>query len=117
MHATTEELTEWLGSEAPQNAGRLLQRASNLIDSVVVAPYAKLADGTIIDSNVSDALRDATCAQVEWWLETGDHAEATARFKPSGKGISATPTGLRLAPQAADALFVGGLLSRGVGTS
>jgi hypothetical protein len=117
MHATKEELQEWMGSEAPQNAERLLQRASNLIDSVVVAPYAKRADGTIIDVNVSNALRDAVSAQVEWWLQTGDVTEASARFASSGKGISVKSTGRRLAPQAEDVLFTGGLLNRGIGVS
>lgn len=117
QHATKAQLETWLGEAAPANADRLLQRASSLIDALVVAPYAKRADGTIIDTKVSTALRDATTAQVEWWIQTGDATEASARFESSGKGVSVKSTGRRLAPQAEDALFIGGLLNRGIGTS
>lgn len=117
QHATAEELATWLGEDAPENATQLLRRASNLIDAIVVAPYAKLTDGTIIDTNVANALRDAACAQAEWWMKTGDAEEASARFQSSGKGISVTSTGRRLAPQAEDVLFTGGLLNRGIGVS
>lgn len=113
VYATAMELADYLGSPAPSGAERLLRRASALLDAHVLTPYAVTYPGgvrTVSDPDVAAALRDAACAQVEWWLETGDEKEATARFaSPSVAGISLASSGIRIAPRAIDHLRVGGL--------
>lgn len=118
-YATVDDLTTWMGQAAPPEAARLLARASRLIDAHVVARYSRRDDGSFVDPNIEQGLRDATTAQVEWWLKTGDAEEASARFSSGDRsvtrGISVQSSGVRLAPQAADALLAAGLLSGAVG--
>ena len=110
MYATGAEFTTYSGQAVPADIDRLLARASDLIDSQVTSMYSLETDGTFTETAVADVFRDATCAQVEWWLATGDEVEATARFKSPGVGgLDVTSSGLRLAPRAADALDRAGL--------
>lgn len=71
-YATAAELATWIGAAAPANADWLLARATELIDSIVTAPYA-IDEVTELptDSEEAEALRDATCAQVRFWQATG----------------------------------------------
>lgn len=104
-YATPVELADYMGlDEPPADAERLLERASTLINAHVVTPR------NITNVVVVEALRNATCAQVEWWLATGDEVEATARFvSPGVAGADLTTTGRRIAPRAIDELAEGGL--------
>jgi hypothetical protein len=111
-HATIDELENYIGTTAPDDADRLLQRASELVDTRVFGFY-EIDSVTDLpaDARVREALRDATCAQVEWWLATGDEKEATARFAFPGIGsLNLRTTGRRIAPRAADHLRLAGLL-------
>jgi hypothetical protein len=72
-YATTSELADWLGTSAPADAERLLMRASERLDSIVVAGFS--VDPTTqlpTDADIAAALRDACCAVVEFWLEVGE---------------------------------------------
>jgi hypothetical protein len=72
-HATDEQLAAYLGTAAPADADRLLDRASELIDSALVtASYAVDSTGAATDAQVLAALADATCAQVEFWLASDE---------------------------------------------
>ena len=72
-YATVAELATFLGSEGTPDAGRLLERASELVDTIVDVPFALSATtGLPTDTDVAAALRDATCAVVEAWLEVGE---------------------------------------------
>lgn len=75
-YATSEELATFLGSvPAPEDQERLLTRASELIDDYLrTALYAVDDDGLPTDPAVTAALRDAACAQVEFWL-AGDEED------------------------------------------
>lgn len=109
-HATSGDFATYSGSSAPADIERLLQRASKLVDSFVLSPYSVEANGSPTETYVAEALRDATCAQIEWWLETGDEVEATARFEDAGVGgLRLGTTGLRIAPRALDELNTAGL--------
>ena len=72
-YATTDELEVWMGRPAPDEAEILLARAST-----VVAYHVRRAvttddtTGLAIDTTDADALRDATSAQVQQWLDDGD---------------------------------------------
>ncbi len=71
-YATAEEYATWSGEPAPTDIARLLARATELIDSIVTASF--LVDeetGLPVDEDVALALRDATCAQVRFWVEVG----------------------------------------------
>lgn len=71
-YATSEELAMWLNEDTPANAAWLLDRATELIDSVATAPFnVDLTTGLPVDAGVAATLRDATCAQVRFWLEVG----------------------------------------------
>lgn len=110
-YATSVELTAWLPSGTTvSDADRLLLRASELIDSVVAAPFAIDGDGLPTDADIAGALRDATCAQVEQWLEVGEANDvdglAGTQVSASGFSGSRAPT---LAPRARRILTSAGL--------
>lgn len=56
----------------PDDISRLLARASELVDGAVRQPYTTDDDGLATDADIAAALRDATCAQVEQWIEVGE---------------------------------------------
>jgi len=71
-YATVLELTTWLNGEPPSNAAWQLDRATELLDSVVTAAFdVDLITGLPVDADVAAALRDAACAQVRFWIEVG----------------------------------------------
>ena len=111
-HATTAQLATWLGvdeGELVADASRLLDRATEVVDDAVVSPY----DDT--DSDTLDALADATCAQVEFWLEVGEEHDISGQrgeIETEGLRIARLPG--TLAPRARRALSKGNLLSRSV---
>lgn len=76
-YAIAADLTTWLGVPAPSDADRQLDRASRIVDGALFGAIYATDPATQLptDALVIVALRDATCAQVEWWLETGDELE------------------------------------------
>lgn len=111
-YATTTQLATWLGideEDLAADADRLLERASELIDEEVVAPYDDE------DTDVLEALADATCAQVEFWNEVGEEHDTTGqRGSISVEGLSIARLPGTLAPRARRALARENLLSRSV---
>ena len=72
-YATLSDLASWLGEVPPDNAGRLLLTATRRVDLALVgAVYPVDDDSMPTDLVAIAALRDAVCAQVAWWNETGD---------------------------------------------
>jgi hypothetical protein len=83
-YATTSELADWLGTSAPADAERLLERASELLDSIVVASFAVDPETKLpTDADTAAALRDACCAVVEFWREVGEENDVD--------GLAGTP--------------------------
>lgn len=79
IYATAADLATYTGTAAPDNADALLAKASRMLDSAVFRLCWYVADQTTgmpTDSLVIDACRDATCAQVGWWLALGDSSGA-----------------------------------------
>jgi len=125
-YATSEQLGGYLEGGAaavPGDAARLLARASELVDDhIVTAVYDVDANGQPTDVDVAAALRDATCAQVEFWLagdEEDDILGPTQGVSLAGMQMQygagdnrATP--MYLAPRAARFLRKAGLLSGAV---
>lgn len=73
-YATPTELAEHLEPDpAPANAARLLTRASRKVDNAIrTAVYDVDGAGMPTDTEVADALREATLEQISWWLDNGD---------------------------------------------
>lgn len=72
-YATAAEYTLWSGSAGPADISRLLARASELLDATVTAPFVVDAATELpADATEAAALRDACCAQVRFWVETGE---------------------------------------------
>lgn len=111
-HATVAQLANWLppGVPTPDDAERLLERASTLVDQAVLAGYDVDDEGTPTDQGVAAVLADATCAQVEQWLEVD---EANDIDGLAGTHISVTGySGMRAsrwAPRMIDILRTSGL--------
>lgn len=126
-YATTEQLGTYLPDDlgVPEDAARLLGRASELVDDhIAAAVYDVNNQGVPTYQPVIDGLRDAVCAQVEFWL-TGDEEDdvlgPTQGIAVGGLQLQygagqnrATP--MYLAPRAARALRKAGLMSASVGS-
>jgi hypothetical protein len=118
-YATTDDLGDYLSPDAPPaNAARLLERASDLVDEMLIgAIYDVNDDGDPTDADVAAALTKATCAQAQFMMATGDetgaHTGGTVKVgdvqitRPASTGRS--PGGGRYAPAALGALRVAGL--------
>ncbi|GAW50610.1 MULTISPECIES: hypothetical protein [unclassified Nocardioides] len=132
-YATTEQLGAYFGADGesespstiPEDAARLLVRASELVaDHIVTAVYDVDSDGNATDGTVIAALRDATCAQVEFWLTGDEEDDILGPLQSvSTQGVQLQmgagenrPTPMYLAPRAARALRRAGLLSGVVGS-
>ncbi|MFE5895835.1 hypothetical protein ACFQ67_00140 [Streptomyces sp. NPDC056488] len=95
VYATPAEYEVFSGLAAPDNAARLLARASRLVDRAVVAAlYTVDLSGYPSDTDIRQGFRDATCAQVEAWArrETaaagGDDMAAGPWTSVSAGGLS-----------------------------
>lgn len=111
-YATEAELTAFVGS-AVSDGARLLERASELVDSHVVATYDVDSSTDLpTDTDVAAALRDATCAQVEFWVEVGEDHDISGM---AGRDVSIGRLSIdklpdELAPRARRFLANAGLL-------
>lgn len=73
-HASVEDLAAYAGREVVNaDSERLLARASELVDSLLIT-----AIYTPGDERVRDALRRASCAVVHFWHESGIGIEYSA---------------------------------------
>jgi hypothetical protein len=124
-YATTTDLAAWLvDAQPPSGARRKLVRATRVIDSLLTcAVYA--VDSTGLPTQATDiaTLRDAVCAQVEWWMQTGDEYGIGDQYVTTGIGsvslsrrthsgtTGTSSTSIRYAPEAVERLRAGGLLT------
>lgn len=120
-YATSGDLADYLGTAPPAGARRLLVQATRRVDELLIAAvYPVDGDGMPTDPRVAEALRDATCAQVAWFVELGDEqgSGAAERYSMvrigdvqlSGGSASAGADG-RFAPDTVRILRGAGLLS------
>lgn len=115
VYATPDELQSFLPSGAQAQVAdvdRLLARASAKVDGMVRACYDVDDNGAPTDADVAAALRDATCAQVEQWIEVGeandiDGLAGTQRSVGGASGLRAPSR----APRALEILSTAGLLT------
>lgn len=112
--ATAEDLGAFLpeGAEVA-DVDRLLLRASEVVADAATSGYLTDLDGAPVQTWVAEALRDATCAQVEQWLEVGEendiagYGRTTSIGIAGGLSLSALPS--VLAPRARRILRAAGL--------
>jgi hypothetical protein len=72
-YASLTDLALYLGEEPQDGAGRLLVKASRKVDDYLIGAYYQTdTDCEPVDPRVKAALVEATCAQVEYWYETGN---------------------------------------------
>lgn len=119
VYATGDQYATYTGSPAPAGFDRRAARASELLDAVLrSATYdVDTTTGLPTDTDVADALSRACCAQVAYWLETGDEQASAAAWSSVAIGsVSMSRTGQaaaddrgRLAPHAATILAAAGL--------
>ncbi len=130
-YATTEQLGSYLSGDqgnpavVPVDAARLLVRASELIDDYTAAAWYDVdTDGAPTYQPVIDGLRDATCAQVEYWLTADEEDDILGPNQgvsigglqeQYGAGVNRV-TPMYLAPRAARHLRKAGLLNAAVTT-
>jgi hypothetical protein len=75
VYATSAEYVTYTGQAAPADIDALLARASRFLDSRVFRLcWYEVVEATGLPSNalVAEAFSAAVCAQVQWWVETGD---------------------------------------------
>lgn len=92
IYATAADLQTWTGAppDDPAKATALLRRASFLVGRAIRNDlYDVTPSGIPADPDLSDAVRDATCAQVEVWLEGGLNVIAGPGGQPALPTVSA----------------------------
>lgn len=80
VYATASDLEDYLRSSPPDDADRLLERASELLDSEVLRGAWYDIDATTLmptNAQVIAAFRQAVCAQVEFWEEVGEQNDTS----------------------------------------
>lgn len=118
-YASSADLATYTGLGIVTGADRVLQRASDLMDKTVKARYSVDSDGIPTDPIIAEALRDAVCAQVEFWSEVGessDIAGAPVTGQVKIGNLEQSWQARRVAPRAYDILQRAGLLRLPGGT-
>lgn len=122
VYATADDLAEYLGTDAPDNADRLLKRASRTVDTLLVgAVYDTDSQQQPTNDEVLDALREATVAQAAYWHHNGMPSEGLDRYGQVqigsvqlSRGESAPSDGMvdgvQIAPGVTSELRLAGLL-------
>lgn len=116
-YATVSDLEAWLTPEpAPANAWRLLEQASDALDSALIGA---MYDPN--DPNVQETLRRACVRQVHWKMERGDEtgAQDDVQSMTTGQrsitrraGAGSTGSGApKIGPEAVTVLRNAGLLT------
>ena len=108
-YATVQEYAVYAESDDERITARIMTRASELIDDYTrTAIYDTDDDGFPTDTDVETAFKEATCAQVEFWM-AGDEEDDVlgAPDLVALSGLSAK--GRTLAPRAARLLRNAGL--------
>jgi len=87
VYATVTDLAGWISEPLPDDAPGLLRSASLLVAQAVNDnPYTDTVE-------ITDAKRDATCAQVAAWLATGVRPGTAGMRDPGSPSIKAESMG------------------------
>jgi len=118
-YAAEEDLAEYLiggdyEDDTPEGeaAIRILKRATEVIERASRGTYD--TDQDPLPVTITEALRDATCAQVEQWLEVGEEVDIGGWNRAQGVkygAVSVESLPSALAPRAARILDAEGILN------
>lgn len=110
-YATVLELETYLHGDAPSDAERLLDRASELIRSIALGVTDPEDAATI------ELLRDATCAQVEQWIISGEDQAISGRYKNTEVSIGSltVKSNVNMVAPRAITILASGNLTRPIG--
>jgi hypothetical protein len=131
VYATPDQFWAYVGEEPDSDdqvrVQALLVRASALVDSLLLTALYDVDRVTLMptDPRVAFVLQQATCAQAQWFEETGDVSGAGSQYQSGsagpfsftrgyGAGGGATGQGARIAPEAVQLLVGAGLINAGV---
>lgn len=116
-YATTSDYRDYIdGGPVPAELTRaMLRDASRRVDRAMKgAIYDTDPRGNPIDCDIAEAFRDAVCAQVQDWIETGDYGSGgvaysdvqigSVRVSRNAARPGAQPTGVDLCQKGLDAL-------------
>ncbi|MFE0132394.1 hypothetical protein ACFWY6_12600 [Streptomyces sp. NPDC059037] len=118
IYATSAQYETYTGQTAPADITARLGRASRFLDSEVfrLCWYEADVDGYPTNPFVMTAFADAVCAQVQWWVESGDELGTAGQWgsvkigsvalsgPSSSSGSGGSSTGRRVADAALEAL-------------
>jgi hypothetical protein len=113
---TANEVQNWIGDQMalPPDIDRLILRASELIWRHT---YHQTEIITAQDTQLLTNVKNATCAQIEYWLQIDEASDITG---PLGamklKDFAFDSKFAVLAPRTRDILLDAGLLYKGIGT-
>jgi hypothetical protein len=113
-YATPADLAAWIGVAVPTDGARLIRNACILLDANLIGfAYPTDANLNPTDAVTIQAFNDATCAQVEYWIQNGDEfgdGNNIASYSIEGASVTFRKPVPRLAPRAQDVLRVAGIL-------
>lgn len=129
IYANLAQYRDWLDDQTVDVSPALFARASEVIDEVLIGALYMVNAITQMPSDPTDAeaIRDATCAQVQYMLASGDKtgtgtATSWGNVKIGSVALSekttitpppmTTPTGAPVAAAALRPLRIAGLLAR-----
>ena len=119
VYATLADLADYLGvveSDLDSNSTRLLKRASELMQQLTQDNYDSTNDDHV------EAMKLATCAQVELWQSSGEEIAINTGYKKVAIGsfsaeFDGSTSKNQVAPRTRQYLNQQGLLYRGVRSS
>jgi hypothetical protein len=79
--ATTADLANWLNTTVPADARRMLAHATRVVEDLIKhARYDVDENDDPTDPKVVQAVKDAVCEQVNWWIQCGDEHGARGLY-------------------------------------
>jgi len=96
VYATEAEYRDWAGDLTASASPAQLRAASARLDNALRGVwYDTDNDGLPVDLDVSEAIRDAVCAIVQYWDETGDTtgSGAASQYQSASIGSAAYTRG------------------------
>jgi len=86
-YATVEQFTDFLDPDpVPDNAARLLDRASTKLDKLLLGAVYDTDDGLPTDTALADVFREAVCIQAQYIADLGDETGANANVSSMSLG-------------------------------
>jgi hypothetical protein len=119
IYATVEDLEYRLSASysVPDNALQLLKKASEVIDEVTLGRTVAIWEDTNTDALLKDVITQATCDQVEFWLEVGEeHDVAGLKGSLVAGRLQEHPVPGLVGTRVMRSLLRAGLMWRGVGS-